>query len=79
MDIVVKDVIIELKSTSDILSAHWAQLSNYLRLTKHPIGLLVNFGAEKLQGERYGYLPEANECVLLNRNTDIVYDPINWI
>jgi GxxExxY protein len=78
IDIVVGDVIVELKSTSDILSAHRAQLFNYLRLTRRPIGLLINFGTEKLQGERYGYIEETNECVLLNRNMDIIYDPIDW-
>ena len=78
IDIVVGDVIVELKSTSDILSAHRAQLFNYMRLTKRPIGLLINFGTEKLQGERYGYIKETNECVLLNRNMDIIYEPIDW-
>ena len=78
MDIVAGDAIIELKSTNDIVSAHRAQLFNYLRLTKHPIGVLINFGTEKLQGERYGYIEETNECVLLNRNMDIVYQPVEW-
>ncbi len=78
MDIVVGNVIVELKSTSDILSVHRAQLFNYLRLTRRPVGLLINFGTEKLQGERYGYIEETNECVLLNRSIDIIYEPIDW-
>ena len=78
MDIVVDDVVVELKSVSAIQPAHGAQLFNYLRLTKHPIGILVNFGAKKLQGERYGYIEETNECVLLDRNMDIVNEDVDW-
>ena len=73
MDLVVNDVIIELKSVSEITSAHREQLFNYLRLTKMPIGLLINFGQTSLQGERYAYFKDDNECVLLDRNMDFVY------
>ena len=55
MDMVVDDVIVEFKSTNKLISAHRAQLFNYLRLTKKPIGLLINFGSQRLQGERYAY------------------------
>ena len=68
MDIVVGDVIVELKSVDELNSAHRAQLFNYLRLTKKPIGLLINFGQSSLQGERYGYDEETNECILLDKN-----------
>ncbi|MBR5036433.1 MAG: GxxExxY protein [Prevotella sp.] len=78
MDIVVGDVIVELKSVSEIVPAHRAQLFNYLRLTKKPIGLLINFGNPKLQGERYGYIEETNDCVLLDRNMEIVPQEIEW-
>lgn len=74
MDIVVGDVIVELKSVGDISSAHRAQLFNYMRLTKRSIGLLVNFGACSLQGERYGLLKDTNECVLLGRNMGILHE-----
>lgn len=73
MDIVVgSDICIELKSVQDLVSEHRAQLFNYLRLTKKPIGLLINFGRKKLQGERYGYNSETNECILLDKNMNIV-------
>ena len=49
------------------------QLFNYLRLTRKPIGLLINFGQPSLQGERYGYDEETNECILLNKNMGPVY------
>ena len=73
LDIVVGDVIVELKSVSELNSSHRAQLFNYLRLTKKPIGLLINFGQESLQGERYAYDEETNECVLLDKNMKPFY------
>ena len=74
MDIVVGDVVVELKSVDELNSAHRAQLFNYLRLTHKPVGLLINFGQSSLQGERYGYDVNTNECVLLDKNMDSVYD-----
>ena len=69
MDLVVQDdIIVELKSASKLISAHRAQLFNYMRLTKKPIGLLINFGQPKLQGERYGLDPITNDCVLLDKD-----------
>jgi GxxExxY protein len=73
MDLVVDDIIVELKSVSELNSAHRAQLFNYLRLTKKPMGLLINFGQPSLQGERYAYYEETNECVLLDKNMNPVY------
>ena len=74
MDIVVNDIVVELKSVSELASEHRAQLFNYLRLTRKPIGLLINFGCESLQGERYAYDAVTNECILLDRNMLPVYD-----
>ena len=73
MDLVVDDVIVELKSVKELTSAHRAQLFNYLRLTQKPIGLLINFGQPSLQGERYAYIEETNECVLLDKNMNMLY------
>ena len=73
MDIVVDDIVVELKSVDELIGAHRAQLFNYLRLTKKPVGLLINFGCESLEGERYGYDPETNECILLDKNMRPVY------
>lgn len=74
MDIVVEDVVVELKSVSEISHVHRAQLFNYLRLTKNPIGLLINFGCKSLMGERYYYCEETNECFLLNKDMEPFYD-----
>jgi GxxExxY protein len=68
MDIVAEDIIIELKATDDILPEHRLQLFNYMRLTKMPIGLLLNFGIKSMYGERYYYDPITNECHLLDKS-----------
>ena len=73
MDLVVQnDVIVELKSVSKLIPAHRAQLFNYMRLTRMPIGLLINYGQSKLQGERYGLDPLTNECFLLDKDMNIL-------
>ena len=72
-DLLVGDVMVELKATADIIPAHRAQLFNYMRLTHSPIGLLINFGRPSLQGERYAYIHETNECILLDRNMDFLH------
>lgn len=70
MDIVVGDIVIELKSVQHIIPAHRSQLFNYLRLTQKKIGLLINFGGESLEGERYVFDETVNDCYLVDRNMD---------
>ena len=70
MDIVVDDIIVELKSATKLAPAHRAQLCNYLRLTRKPLGLLINFGEESLIGERWAYDAETNECFIVDRNME---------
>lgn len=72
MDILVGDIIVELKSVSCLQNEHRAQLCNYLRLTKKPIGLLINFGEESPIGERWAYNPVTNFCYLVDRNMNPV-------
>ena len=74
MDIVVGDIIVELKSVTELISAHRAQLCNYLRLTRKPLGLLINFGEESLIGERWAYDPDTNECFIVDRNMEPISD-----
>lgn len=80
MDIVVDDIIVELKSVTKLVSAHRAQLCNYLRLTRKPLGLLINFGEESLIGERWAYDEETNECFIVDRNmeplSNVVYSDL---
>lgn len=41
--------IVEVKSTEQLARVHAKQLLTYLRLTKQPVGLLINFGGETLK------------------------------
>jgi len=45
-------VMIELKANQTIVAAHEVQLINYLTATGINVGLLLNFGAEKLEFKR---------------------------
>ena len=72
IDMVVGNICIELKSVDELTSVHRAQLFNYLRLTRMPLGLLINFGAESLEGERYAYIEEKNLCYRLDKNMRFV-------
>lgn len=74
MDVVVGDVIVELKSVKELVPQHRAQLFNYMRLTKRPVGLLINFGQKSLQGERYAWIEETNECVLMDKDMNLLYE-----
>ena len=58
-------IIVELKSVSEISSDHRAQLLNYMRITGRHRGILLNFGEKSLRAERYLYLPDDDDFVLL--------------
>ncbi|SRR6266568_1019346 len=52
-DIVVNDeVIIELKAVENLNRNHEAQVLNYLKGTGYKLGLLINFGKEKVESKR---------------------------
>ena len=42
-------LLIEVKSVERLLPVHGKQLLTYLRLTKQPVGLLLNFGGDTLK------------------------------
>ena len=67
-DFYYKDIIIEFKSVEEICSDHRAQLMNYMRIAKKERGILFNFGEKQLYAERYLYLPEEDDFVLLNQD-----------
>lgn len=49
-----EEIIVELKVLDRLTNIEVAQLMNYLKITKMPVGLLVNFGAfPKLEWKRY--------------------------
>lgn len=50
IDLLVDDrLLIEIKSVDRLHAMHAKQLLTYLRLTKQPVGLLINFGGETLR------------------------------
>ena len=52
-DVIVEEtVLLELKSARRLSKAHEVQLVNYLVATGKPVGLLLNFGEEKVEVKR---------------------------
>jgi GxxExxY protein len=52
-DIIVNDtIILELKSVRRVIKAHEVQLVNYLVATRKAVGLLLNFGEQKVDVKR---------------------------
>lgn len=52
-DLFVEDkIIVELKSVKNLNAAHETQLVNYLVSTCKDVGLLINFGPEKVEVKR---------------------------
>lgn len=50
IDILVDDrLLIEIKSVQQLHASHAKQVLTYLRLTKQPVGLLINFGGATLK------------------------------
>lgn len=57
LDIVVQNrLILELKSVDKLLPVHRAQILTYLRLSKIPLGLLINFNAPALKQGIHRYV-----------------------
>ncbi|MBQ3631733.1 MAG: GxxExxY protein [Prevotella sp.] len=67
-DFYYKGIIIEMKSVSEVVSDHRAQLFNYMRITGQHRGILLNFGEKYLRSERYLYLPAEDDFVLLTQD-----------
>ncbi|WP_137864024.1 MULTISPECIES: GxxExxY protein [unclassified Sphingomonas] len=64
-------LLVEIKSVERPTAAHGKQLLTYLRLTKQPVGLLINFGGATLkEGLRRvvnDYAPSASPCLRVNQ------------
>jgi GxxExxY protein len=63
-DLIVDDqIIVEIKSLEKLSPIHRAQILTYLKLTSYPLGLLINFGQEKLVNgfQRFANGENANE------------------
>lgn len=72
------EIVVELKSVSELTPEHRHQLCNYLRLTQKGIGLLINFGEESLYTERWLYNKNTNECQLVNRELVPIQEEYKW-
>ena len=47
-------LVVELKAVSQLLPEHEAQIINYMRITKQPVGYLINFGhKDTLEWKRF--------------------------
>lgn len=47
-------IVVELKSVKELVAEHEAQLFNYMRIARQPVGYLINFGyKDELQWKRY--------------------------
>jgi GxxExxY protein len=58
-DLLVEDeLIVELKAVQSLVAAHEVQTVNYLVATGKDIGLLINFGAERLEFKKKFRLPK---------------------
>jgi GxxExxY protein len=68
VDFYYKGIMIELKSVEELDSTHRAQLFNYMRIAKKNRGILFNYGEESLHTERYLYLPNIDNFILLNQD-----------
>ncbi len=66
-DFYYKGIVIEIKSVDQVTSDHRAQLFNYMRIAKMERGLLFNYGEKNMHTERYLYIPEDDEFVLINK------------
>ncbi|MBU0646813.1 GxxExxY protein [Patescibacteria group bacterium] len=47
------DIMVELKALTQLESVHITQLINYIEAYKVKVGLLINFGAKKLEVKRF--------------------------
>ena len=46
-------ILLELKAERELNDINRSQIINYLKISKHPLGLLINFGESSLKYERY--------------------------
>lgn len=64
-DFYYQGIMIELKAVDELCSDHRAQLFNYMRISQQERGILINFGERHLHTERYLFLPEEDDIILL--------------
>lgn len=57
-----KNVVVECKAVDTLTNSHRQQLWNYMRLGRHPYGVLVNFAPKHAEIERY-YLDDMTKSI----------------
>ena len=74
VDLLVEDqVIVEIKAVTEITSLHKAQMLTYLKLSKKPLGLLINFNTLRL---KYGIARIINSSCVRNYQIIRSHGPI---
>ena len=63
-------IIVELKAISAILSEHKAQVLNYLKATNMMLGIIINFGGNKLKYERLIRVHSCNSLTLTGESLE---------
>ncbi len=67
-DLIVENVIVvELKCCATLLSEHKAQVINYLKASEMSVGLLINFGQQKLEYKRLHHPDKLDEAEKLRQ------------
>jgi GxxExxY protein len=62
-------IVVELKAVAELVSEHEAQLFNYMRIARQPVGYLINFGHKgELQWKRF-ILSDLHEKDTRNTNS----------
>ncbi len=57
-------IVVELKAVKQLVGEHEAQLFNYMRIARQPVGYLINFGCrERLEWKRF-ILGDLHEPIL---------------
>lgn len=52
VDFVIDEVMVEIKATAQLEDVHFMQTLSYLKASGYKVGLLINFGAARLQVKR---------------------------
>ena len=60
------DIVVECKAVDDLTNNMRSQLFNYMRLLKHPCGIIVNFASKTSKVERYLFDKETNEIIAVD-------------
>ena len=60
------DIVVECKAVDDLTNNMRSQLFNYMRLLKHPCGIIVNIASKTSKVERYLFDKETNEIIAVD-------------